>query len=118
MFENFYPILFLVVVATVIALVLLTFSVVFGKRTKQGKKDQPYECGVTPEGTTKDPIPVKYYLVGIMFILFDIEVVFLYPYAVISRKLGLFGLAEIVIFVLILLVGYVYILSRGALKWD
>jgi len=118
MFETFYPILFLIVVAVGIALLLLFLSIFFGYRSKQGHKGDSYECGLTPVGTTKDPVPVKFYMVAILFILFDIEVVFLYPWAVISRKLGVFGFVEMLIFVIILLVGYFYILGRGALKWD
>ena len=118
MFETFYPILFLIFIAMVLAVVFLFLSKFVGKKTKMGQKSLPYECGVDPIGTTKDPIQVKFYLVAILFILFDIEVIFLYPWAVISRKLGLFGFVEMLIFVIILLVGYFYILGRGALKWD
>ena len=118
MFETYFPILFLVVVAAVLAVLLVGMSVFFGRRTRQGRKTDPYECGVDPIGTTKDPIPVKFYLVAILFILFDIEVIFLYPWAVISRKLGVFGFVEMLVFVVILLVGYFYVLGKGALKWD
>jgi len=118
MFETFYPILFLVVVASGIALLLIFFSIFLGYRSKQGHKGEPYECGLSPVGSTKEPVPVKFYLVAILFILFDIEVIFLYPWAVISRHLGVFGFVEMVVFVIILLVGYFYVLGRGALKWD
>lgn len=118
MFETFYPILLLAAIATFIALVLTGLSIWLGKRTRQGRKADPYECGLPSTGTSKGPVQVKFYLVAILFILFDIEVVFLYPWAVISRQLGIFGLVEMFVFVVILLVGYFYILSRGALKWD
>ena len=118
MFEIFYPILFLLLLAVVLAVVFLFLSQKIGRRTKLGKKNNPYECGVDPIGSTNDPIQVKFYLVAILFILFDIEVIFLYPWAVISRNLGLFGFVEMIVFVIILLVGYFYILGRGALKWD
>lgn len=118
MFEVFFPILALFVMATVIALVMSGLSVFIGRRTKLGKKDEPYECGVEPVGNTKDPVPVKFYMVAILFILFDIEVIFLYPWAVISDRLGMFGFIEMLVFVVILLVGYFYILKRGALEWD
>lgn len=118
MFEIFYPILFLLLVATVLAVVFLFLSKAIGKKTKMGKKGEPYECGIEPTGSTKDPVQVKFYLVAILFVLFDIEVIFLYPWAVISRKLGMFGFIEMLVFVIILLVGYFYILGRGALKWD
>ena len=118
MFETLYPILFLVIFAAVLAVALVGMSLIFGRRTRMGKKTEPYECGMTPVGTTKTPVPVKFYMVAILFILFDIEVIFLYPWAVISRKLGTFGFIEMTVFIIILLVGYFYILGRGALKWD
>lgn len=118
MFETFYPILFLLVVAVVLAAIMSGMSVFLGRRTKLGKKGEPYECGVPAVGSTREPFSVKFYMVAILFILFDIEVVFLYPWAVISRQLGMFGFLEMMVFVVILLVGYFYILGRGALKWD
>lgn len=118
MFEQLFPILLLVIISTGLACILVFLSIFIGRRTKQGKKGRPYECGVEPEGTTREPFPVKFYMVAILFILFDIEVVFLYPWAVISGKLGVFGFLEMLVFVLILLVGYFYILGKGALKWD
>jgi len=118
LFATFYPILFLFILAGIIAGVFVFLSIFFGYRTKLGRKGDPYECGLKPQGTTKDPVPIKFYLVAILFILFDIEVVFLYPWAVISRKLGLFGFTEMIVFVIILLVGYFYVLGRGALKWE
>lgn len=118
MFEQLFPILLLFVVSAVLAGVLVSLSVFIGRKTKLGKKGQPYECGIDPEGTTREPFPVKFYMVAILFILFDIEVIFLYPWAVISKDLGMFGFIEMLVFVLILLVGYFYILGRGALKWD
>lgn len=118
MFEIVYPILFLLVAAGVLSLVFVAMSILIGKRTRLGRKLEPYECGMEPVGTTKEPVPVKFFLVAILFILFDIEVIFLYPWAVISRQLGLFGFIEMLVFVVILLVGYFYILGRGALKWE
>lgn len=118
MFEELFPILLLAVISLGLAGVLVSLSIFIGRRTKLGKKGNPYECGVEPEGTTREPFPVKFYMVAILFILFDIEVVFLYPWAVISEKLGVFGFIEMLVFVLILLVGYFYILGKGALKWD
>ena len=118
MFEEFYPILFLLVVVTVLAVALTAMSVLFGRRTRLGKKNDPYECGIEPVGTTRDPVPVKYFMVAISFILFDIEIVFLLPWAVVARDLGMFGFAAISVFVLLILVGYFYELGKGALKWD
>jgi len=118
MFDTFFPILLLVIVATGIAGLLVTMSILFGRRTILGKKNDPYECGVEPVGSTKNPVPVKFYLVAISFILFDIELIFLLPWAVVARDLGAFGFWSMAVFVLIILVGYLYELSRGALKWD
>lgn len=118
MFDTFYPILFLFVFAVFLATVLTMLSIFFGKRTKLGKKGEPYECGVPPQGTTRDPVPIKFFLVAISFILFDIEVIFLLPWAVVARDLGMFGFFSILIFAALILVGYAYELGRGALKWD
>ncbi|MCP4683974.1 MAG: NADH-quinone oxidoreductase subunit A [bacterium] len=118
MFEDFYPILFLLVVATALALLFTVLSVLLGKRTRLGKKAQPYECGVEPIGNTREPIPIKFFMIAISFILFDIEVIFLLPWAVVARDLGMFGFWSIAIFVLVILIGYFYEIGRGALKWD
>ncbi len=117
-FEIFVPILLMVVFGSVIAAVLMSLSVLIGKRSRSKVKMQPYECGVDPVGDTKHPVPVKYYMVAILFIIFDIEVVFLYPWAVIYDSLGWFGFVEMLVFIVILLTGYFYILGKGALKWD
>ncbi|MFQ5498654.1 MAG: NADH-quinone oxidoreductase subunit A [Candidatus Zixiibacteriota bacterium] len=118
MFEVFFPILVLVGLATILATIMSLLSVWIGRRTRGGRKGDPYECGVPSVGSTGDPIPVKFYMVAILFVVFDVEVIFLYPWAVISRSLGLFGFIEMLVFVVILLVGYFYVLGSGALKWD
>jgi NADH-quinone oxidoreductase subunit A len=82
------------------------------------EKNQPYECGLTPIGGARVRFSIKFYLVAVLFILFDIEAIFLYPWAVVHRWLGLFGLIEMLIFVAILVVGYVYIWKRGAFEWE
>ncbi|MDD3732247.1 MAG: NADH-quinone oxidoreductase subunit A [candidate division Zixibacteria bacterium] len=118
MFETFYPILFLFVFAVFLAVLLTVFSVILGRRTRSGKKGQSYECGVEPVGTNKEPIPVKYFLIGISFILFDIELIFLLPWAVVSRELGMFGFISIAVFIALVIIGYIYELGKGALKWE
>ena len=118
MFEDFYPILFLLAIATIIAVVFTVLSVLLGRRTRLGKKNQPYECGIDPVGSTRGPFPVKFFMVAISFILFDVEIIFLLPWAVVSRELGMYGFAAISIFVLVILVGYFYEIGKGALKWD
>ena len=78
----------------------------------------PYESGMIPIGTAMRRMPVRYYLIAVLFVLFDIEVIFLLPYAVVLRKLGVFGLIEMLVFVTILLVGYIYVWKKGALEWE
>ncbi|UCE24076.1 MAG: NADH-quinone oxidoreductase subunit A [Candidatus Zixiibacteriota bacterium] len=118
MFETFFPILLLLILAVILAIAFAAISILLGRKTRIGKKGDPYECGVEATGSTKDPVPVKFYLVAISFILFDIEVIFLYPWAVVSRDLGMYGFVAISIFVGVILVGYLYELGRGAFKWD
>lgn len=118
MFETYFPILVLVALVSITALAFLFLSVVFGRKTKASVKEEPYESGMVPVGDTKERFSVKFYMVAILFIIFDIEVVFLYPWAVIYRRLALFGLIEMAVFIAILLVGYFYVLRAGALKWD
>lgn len=118
MVETYFPIVVLVLLVGGTSLAFLILSVVFGKRTKSSIKEEPYESGMAPVGDTKERFSVKFYMVAILFIIFDIEVVFLYPWAVIYKELALFGLIEMVVFIAILLVGYFYILRSGALRWD
>jgi NADH-quinone oxidoreductase subunit A len=82
------------------------------------RKLEPYESGMTPIGPAMRRLPVKFYLVAVLFILFDIEVVFFLPFAVVARQLGLFALAEMAVFIVILLIGYVYAWRKGALEWE
>lgn len=117
MFEQLYPILFLLLVAAGLAVIMAGASIFLGRRTSLGRKGQAYECGIEPVGSTKDPIPVKFFLVAISFILFDLEIIFLLPYAMVARDLGIYGLLAISFFVFVILIGYIYELGRGALKW-
>ncbi|UCD16556.1 MAG: NADH-quinone oxidoreductase subunit A [Candidatus Zixiibacteriota bacterium] len=117
-FKTLFPIFFLVLFAAALALFFFLLSILLGRKSRSASKGIPYESGITPLGTTKERFPVKFYLIAILFIIFDIEVVFLYPWAVIYDKLGMFGFVEMLVFVVILLVGYFYILGKGALKWD
>lgn len=112
------PILILFVLTTVLAFVVIAMSAMLGPKRGSLRKLMPYESGMSPVGSAMRRVPVRFYLVAMIFILFDIEIVFLLPYALIFRNLGLFGLLEMGLFVLILLAGYVYALKRGALKWD
>ena len=118
MLINYLPILILLVISTVLAAVVIFISTFLGPHRPTLRKLQPYESGMTPLGPAQRRMPVKFYLVAVMFILFDVEIIFLYPWAVTFRQLGLFGFIEMVIFVAILLVGYVYAWKKGALEWE
>ena len=111
-------ILILVLVSVGMSVGMVLASRYVGRRIKYPAKFTPYESGMEPKGTARERFSVKFYLVAILFILFDIEVIFLYPWAVRFSHLGLFGFVEMVIFLGILLVGYFYIIGTGALDWD
>jgi NADH-quinone oxidoreductase subunit A len=106
------------VVALGFAAFTLTASHFLGKRVYDRAKLMPYECGVTPVGTARERFHTRFYLVAMLFIVFDIETVFLYPWAIVFKQLRVFGLIEMAVFVAILLVGFVYIWGKGALEWD
>lgn len=118
MIEVYYPIIAMAALALIAGGALMFLSYLFGKRTDNPAKNSPYESGIEPVGTTKERFPVKFYLVALLFILFDIEVVFLYPWAVIFKWGGAFLFIEMLVFIGILLIGYFYIIKKGALKWD
>ena len=98
--------------------IALGASALLGPRRRNSAKDEPYESGILPFGDAKRRFPVQFYIVAVLFILFDVEVILMYPWAVAARKLGLFGLIEMVIFVAILLVGFVYAWKNDAFKWQ
>jgi NADH-quinone oxidoreductase subunit A len=118
MLQEYLPILVLIVLATALAGLVILIGHLFGPRRPTFRKSQPYESGMRPIGPGARRMPVRFYLVAVLFILFDIEVVFFLPWAVVFNKLGLFGLVEMLIFIVILLVGYVYAWKKGALEWE
>lgn len=112
------PILILFVLTTILAFVVIGLSALLGPRRGSLRKLMPYESGMNPIGSAMRRVPVRFYLVAMIFILFDIEIIFILPYALIFRQLGVFGIVEMGVFVGILLVGYLYALKRGAFRWD
>ncbi len=114
---EYLPILILIVVAAVFAVIALAVPAVFGPRRATKARLEPYESGMLPYTDARRRFPVQYYVIAVLFILFDIEVIFLYPWAVILRQLKLFGLIEMGIFLLILLVGFGYAWRKDALEW-
>jgi NADH-quinone oxidoreductase subunit A len=108
----------MVVLSTLVALIAIGLGTIFGPRKQSAAKSMPYESGMTPYGEGTRRMPIRFYLIAVLFILFDIEVVFFLPWAIVFRQLGLFGLAEMIVFIVILLVGYVYAWKKGALEWE
>jgi len=116
--REYIPVLMFIVVAIMFAATTLGASHIVMPRRMNARKLSPYECGVEPVGTARNRFPIKFYLVAVLFILFDIEAVFMYPWAVAFRQIGLYGLIEMSLFILILLVGYLYLLKKRALQWE
>jgi len=116
--DQYAPIAVLLILSTAVSLLIVFLSRIMGPFRPTRRKLEPYESGMTPIGPAMRRLPVKFYLVAVLFILFDIEVVFFFPFAVVARQLGLFALAEMGVFIGILLVGYVYAWRKGALEWE
>ena len=116
--ETYFPVLVQIAIAVLVAGALVALSYLIGKRVKDRVKDSPYECGIAPTGSARERFSVKFYLVGIVFILFDIEAVFLYPWAVVYRELKMFAFVEMLLFVILILVGFFYVWKKGALDWS
>lgn len=118
MLENYIPIGIMILFAIVFGIVMSKLSEWFGPKNPNEVKLSTYESGMEPIRTAHERVSIKYYMVAMLFIIFDIEVVFLYPWAVNLRQLGLFGFVEMFVFIAILMLGFLYLLKKGALKWD
>jgi NADH-quinone oxidoreductase subunit A len=121
--DSYGPLLLQMVAAMGLSAVIVLLSMLVGKHKRTPAKDLPYECGIPPTGDARGPFSVQFYLVAILFILFDIEAIFLYPWALVYRNflalhLGIFAFAEMIVYILILLAGYIYLWKRGALDWN
>ena len=121
MITDIIPILLLFIVAGVIVVAILVLSHLFGPTRPGAIKLSPYESGKDPSGDARLRFPIRFYIIAMLFVLFDIELVFFYPWAVVYRKLlsaGAFILIEMIVLIALLVVGYVYAWKRGALQWD
>jgi len=116
--EVYFPILVQALIAMALAAGLLSVSFVLGKRVRDKVKDMPYESGIVPTGDARQRFSVKFYLVGMLFILFDIEAIFLYPWVVVYRELRMTAFVEMLVFVILILSGFFYIWKKGALEWS
>ncbi len=118
MLENYLPILIFLIIAAVLGGVLLSLGFVFGPRRPNDAKTSPYECGFEAFEDSRMKFDVRYYLVAILFIIFDLEIAFLFPWAVSLDLIGGFGMLAMAVFLLMLVVGFIYEWKKGALEWD
>ena len=116
--EVYFPVLLQVAIAMAVATLMLGLSYLLGKKVRDRVKDMPYESGIVPTGDARQRFSVKFYLVGMLFILFDIEAIFLYPWAVVYRQLKMFAFVEMLIFIVLILCGFFFIWKKGALDWS
>lgn len=116
--QSYAPLLLHLLVAMGLAGAILLLSTLVGHGRRSRAKLQAYECGVQPTGDAQQPFSVKFYLVAMVFILFDVEAIFLYPWAYVYRELSWFGFVEMLLYILILLAGYVYLWKKGAFDWN
>lgn len=116
----YLPIVVMVGISVVLVLLMIGMSLVLGPRSYSHNKFEPYECGVdpTPVPASGARFPIKYYILAMIFIVFDIEIIFMYPWAVSFGSLGVIGMVEMVLFMVTLLVAYAYVWRRGGLDWE
>ena len=115
--QAYAPLVLQLLIAAVLASLLVSLSSLIGWRKPSRAKQQPYECGMEPTGDAREPFSDRFYLVAMVFILFDVEAIFLYPWAFVFRDLKLYGFVEMMLYIAILLVGYIYLWKKGALDW-
>jgi NADH-quinone oxidoreductase subunit A len=116
-YEAYFPVLAQILLAAGLAAALIALGVLLGKRVRNRAKDTPYECGIQPVGGARERFSVKFYLVAMLFILFDIEAIFLYPWAVVYNELKLYGFVLMLIFIEVVLTGFYFIWRKGVLDW-
>ena len=118
MLNQYGPILIFLAIAAIFPIATLAVAKYVRPRPKQrAEKLMPYECGITPESDARGRYTVRFYIIAILFVIFDVETIFLFPWAVQFRVLGLFGLVEMLVFLGILIIGYIWLWKRGALEW-
>jgi NADH-quinone oxidoreductase subunit A len=118
MFGTFFPIFILFIFVVAVVLIMVYLPELLAPKAKTRRKFLPYESGIIPETDARGKFPVKFYMIAILFIVFDLEIVFLYPWSLILKELRWFAFVEMLIFIGILLLGYLYIIRKGALKWE
>ncbi len=116
--EIYFPVLLQICIAIAVAAAMVGGSYLIGRKIRNRTKDSPYECGIPPVGSARERFSVHFYLVAMIFILFDIEVVFLYPWVTVYRELGLYGFLVMFLFFDVILWGFYYIWKKGVLDWS
>jgi NADH-quinone oxidoreductase subunit A len=114
---QYLPVLALLVLGTLFAALSFVASNLLAPGSPNAAKSAPYECGIVPSREPPERFPVRFYLIAMIFIVFDIEIIFLYPYAVIHDELGMFGLIEMIVFAVLVFASFVYLIANGALDW-
>lgn len=115
---TYLPVLIMMLISVGFIATTMVATHLLGPNKKSKIKLDAFECGIESQGNARTPFSIKYFLVAVLFVLFDVEVIFMYPWAVNFKKLGLFGLAEMFTFIAIFLIGFFYIVRKGALDWD
>lgn len=118
MLENYFPVLLFIIIALVIGVLPLALGKLIGPSRPDDKKLSPYECGFEAFEDARMKFDVRFYLVAILFILFDLEIAFLFPWAIVLKEIGTFGFVSMMIFLAILVVGFIYEWMKGALEWE
>jgi NADH-quinone oxidoreductase subunit A len=118
MLIDYLPVLIYTVIAVGLVVLIVLMSEFLGKKTHTYQKDLPYECGMDPIGDARHRYAVRFYVIAMFFIVFDIEAIFLYPWAVVFKPLGWFGFWEMLVFIAVLTVGLAYVWGKGALEWE
>jgi NADH-quinone oxidoreductase subunit A len=118
MLENYFPVLLFMVVGVLMGVLPITLGKLVSLNRPNSKKNSPYECGFEPFEDARMKFDVRYYLVAILFILFDLEIAFMFPWAIVLKEIGTFGFVSMMIFLAILVVGFIYEWMKGALEWE
>ncbi|HRG58078.1 MAG TPA: NADH-quinone oxidoreductase subunit A [Bacteroidia bacterium] len=117
-YYDYLPIVLMFIVAAGFVVTTMVVTHILGPKKKSKIKLDTFECGIESQGNARMPFSIKYFLVAILFVLFDVEVIFMYPWAVNFKNLGMFGFLEMIMFMGFLLLGFFYIVKKGALKWE
>lgn len=115
---DYFPLIILAVVAMGFVVTVMVVTHIWGPKVKSKTKDENWECGVESDGNARFPVSVRYFMTAILFVLFDVEVIFFYPYAVNFKALQLEGLLAVILFVMFFLIGFLYVFKKGALEWE